>query len=122
MNVTKLLLCPIVTCALIVGVTSAATGDGLTCDMGAYKAAPGLSARVDQQANVIEVDWTGQARDELRAQFAIDRGQPTLRELAIRASGRWITLGRNLVPEYRVTSGVRRMSEQQAAPLRSAGV
>ena len=122
MNVTKLLLCPIVTCALIVGVTSAAKADGLTCDMGAYKAAPGLSARVDAQANLIEVDWTGQARDELRAQFAIDRGQPTLRELAIHTTGRWITLGRNLVPEYRVTSGVRRMSEQQAAPLRSAGV
>jgi hypothetical protein len=125
-NVTKLLLCPIVTCALIVGATSAANADGLTCEMGAYKAAPGLSARIDAQANLIEVDWTGQARDELRAQFAIDRGQPLLRELAIRTvgpdGGQWITLGRNLVPEYRVTSGVRRMSQQQAAPLRSAGV
>src|SRR5262249_45730245 len=34
----------------------------------------------------------------------------------------WKILGKDLVPEYRVISGKRRMSEQQAAPLRELGV
>src|SRR5207245_952572 len=46
-------------------------------------------------------------------------GQPMVVELAARAgSGAWKILGRNLTPEYELTSGVRRMSEQQLGPLR----
>ena len=44
-------------------------------------------------------------------------------ELAARkASGKWIALGRNLAPEYQVTTGKRRLSEQQMAPLRELGI
>src|SRR5439155_15802041 len=60
---------------------------------------------------------------ELRARYAIDAAQPVVRDLAIRkAGGRWAILGENLTPDYHVTSGIRRMSEQQAEPLRAAGV
>jgi len=33
-----------------------------------------------------------------------------------------VTLGQNLTPEYHVVSGIRRMSTQQADPLKAAGV
>ena len=46
-----------------------------------------------------------------------------MRELAIRrAEGVWTTLATNVTPEFRVTSGVRRISNQQLAPLRGLGV
>ena len=44
-------------------------------------------------------------------------------ELAGRSrGGAWKTLGRDLKPEFEVTSGRRRLSEQQMAPLRKLGV
>src|SRR5438067_12863367 len=39
-----------------------------------------------------------------------------------KAGAAWVTLGQNLTPEYHVVSGIRRMSTQQAAPLKDAGV
>ena len=43
--------------------------------------------------------------------------------MAVRKAGAsWIILGRNLMPEFEVTSGKRRLSEQQMAPLRQLGV
>jgi hypothetical protein len=109
--------------ALVLAIAStAAFADSLSCDLTEYKASPGLTARVD--ADLLVVTWTGQGGTELRAQFAIEGGRPEIRALATRktAGGRWVTLGEHLIPEYRVTSGIRRMSEQQAAPLRAAGV
>jgi hypothetical protein len=117
MRVTKLLLLA----ALVSAITSTALADSLTCDMSQYKAAPGITATME--ANQLVVIWTGQAGDELRARYAIDAGKPVIRDLAIRRKGgQWATLGQNLTPEYRVTSGIRRMSEQQAQPLRAAGI
>ena len=92
----------------------------IKCDLSEYKTAAGLTAAVQQ--DLLVVSWTGQAGAELRARYAIDNGQPIVRDIAIRKGGQWATLGQNLVPEYRVTSGIRRMSEQQAQPLRDAGV
>src|SRR6185369_1237586 len=69
------------------------------------------------------VSWTGQAGSEMRVRYAIDGGQPVVRDLAVRKSGgQWAVLGQNLTPEFRVVSGIRRMSTQQAEPLRAAGV
>jgi hypothetical protein len=101
--------------------TSTAMADSIKCDLAQYKAGAGLTATVEQ--NVLVVSWSGQAGADLRARYAIDSGQPVIRDLAIRkAGGQWATLGQNLTPEYRVTSGIRRLSEQQAQPLRAAGV
>src|SRR5919201_335968 len=87
--------------------------DALKCDLAHYKAAAGLTATLDQ--DLLVVSWTGQAGAELRARYAIDSAQPVIRDLAIRKSGgQWATLGQNLTPEYHVTTGIRRMSEQQA--------
>ncbi|HWC19652.1 MAG TPA: hypothetical protein VG498_21745 [Terriglobales bacterium] len=74
------------------------------------------------QGEALIVTWTGGEGVELRASFAIPNGVPTIRDLAVRAGASWAVLGENLQPEYRITAGVRRMSEQQAAPLRELGV
>src|SRR5262249_43340748 len=95
--------------------------DSLNCNLANYKAAQGLTATVEQDALV--VSWSGQNGADLRARYAIDNGQPIVRELAVKkTAGQWTTLGRNLTPEYHVVSGVRRMADDQANPLRAAGV
>lgn len=93
----------------------------LNCDMSQYKAASGLSAAIEQGA--LAVTWGGSNGSELRARYAIDNGQPVVRELAVRKSGgQWAPLGQNLVPEFYVKTGVRRMTTQQGAPLINLGV
>ena len=92
----------------------------LKCDLTEYKPRPGLTAIVQGEALI--VTWTGANGTELRAGLNIVNAAPTIRDLAVRTSAGWSILAENLQPEYRVTSGVRRMSEQQAAPLRQLGV
>ncbi len=73
--------------------------------------------------NQLVLTWKGARDADLRARFAIDNGQPLVRDLAVRkGTAPWAILGENLRPEYRVVTGVRRMSTQQADPLRAAGV
>src|SRR5258705_9701440 len=93
----------------------------LPCDLTEYKSSPGLTATVSQDQLV--VTWRGERGAELRARYAIENGRPLVRDLAVRKAGAtWTTLGENLTPEYQVVTGVRRMSIQQAEPLRAAGV
>src|SRR5438876_3867218 len=95
--------------------------DSLNCNLSQYKAAQGLTAAIDQ--DMLVVSWTGQNGAELRARYGIDAGQPVIRDLAVKkAGGQWTTLGKNLTPEYHVVSGVRRMANDQANPLRQAGI
>jgi hypothetical protein len=95
--------------------------DSLTCDLSQYKSGAGPSASVDQ--DVLTVSWPGQSGSEMRTRYAIDGGQPIVRDLSVRKTGgQWVTLGHNLAPDYHVISGIRRMSTQQADPLKAAGV
>jgi hypothetical protein len=100
---------------------SAALGQGLKCDTSQYKASTGLTAAIDQDALV--VTWAGQAGSEVRARYAIQNGQPVVRELAVRKQGgQWATLGQNLTPEYHVVSGLRRMSSDHVGAFPAAGI
>src|SRR5690242_2868935 len=102
-------------------VATAAAAQSTTCDLSAYKPQDGLKA--ESRNGALEVLWTGARGQELRAAFAVRNGQPTIAELAARKTGgNWIVLGRNLSPEYEVTTGKRRLSEQQMAPLRALGI
>jgi hypothetical protein len=93
----------------------------LNCDLGGYRPLSGLTAALTD--NQLVVTWKGARDAELRARYVIETGQPLVRDLAVRRGGAvWVTLGENLKPEYRVVTGVRRMSTQQADPLRAAGV
>src|SRR5438067_9653385 len=74
--------------------TSVLRAESLNCNLSQYKAASGLTAAVEQDSLV--VSWTGQNGADLRARYAIDSGQPVVRELAVKkAGGQWTTLGRN---------------------------
>src|SRR3979490_1745118 len=95
--------------------------DSLNCNLSQYKAAQGLTAAVDQ--DMLVVSWAGQNGADLRARYAIDGGQPVGRDLAVKkAGGKWTTLGKNLAPEYHVVTGIRRMADDQANPLKAAGI
>ncbi|HKB10873.1 MAG TPA: hypothetical protein VKD69_09465 [Vicinamibacterales bacterium] len=96
-------------------VAASASADPLTCALTGYKATPGLTAAVAD--NALTVTWNGEKDSELRMKLAIDGGAPTVREIAIRkAAGRWATLAANVTPEFRVVSGMRRMTQQQLRP------
>jgi hypothetical protein len=122
MNVTKQQIwSALAAMSLAVGTVEITRGSSPVCDLSAYRASAGLIAALEPDA--LAVIWNGRDGAELRTRYTVSAGQPVLRDLSIRkAGGPWHVLGRNLTAEYRVTSGVRRMSEQQAQPLRDAGV
>ncbi len=95
----------------------------LDCRLSEYKPAPGLSASV--VGNTLIVIWEGDREARLRMQFVIVSGTPTIRELAIRLrGGQWRVLATNVTPEFRVVSGLRRVTAQQLEPgsLEALGV
>src|SRR6202158_3427671 len=96
----------------------AAQCQSLNCDLREYKPVDGLTAQV--AAGTLQVTWEGERGQELRAEFTIRDAQPMVHALAIRSSGQgdWRNLASDLTPEFDVTSGRRRMSEQQLKPLR----
>src|SRR3982751_5182224 len=76
-------------------------------DMTGYRPQPGLTAV--SQGGSLAVTWDGQEGQELQARFSVVDGTPTGRDLAVRRKGGlWTTLGKTLVPEFGVTTGVRR--------------
>jgi len=96
-------------------VASAASADPLNCSLTAYKATPGLTAAVENQT--LAITWDGDNGAELRLRFTIEAGTPTIRELAVKKKGgQWATLASNLTPEFRVVSGMRRITQQQLRP------
>ena len=94
----------------------------MPCDMAGYKAAPGLTATAS--ADSLKLAWQGASGQELAAVLSVQEGKPLVRELVARktTSAAWVLLGRNLSPEFFVTAGVRRISQQQLAPLRELGL
>ena len=100
---------------------AAALAASLNCDLSEYRPSDGLAATVD--AAGLQLVWQGDQGRQLRALFTIRDGQPVIAELAVRkATGPWAVLARNLTPEFEVTSGRRRISEQQLEPLRRLGI
>lgn len=98
-----MILAPL-TVSLCVGLLAAAAP---AFDLAEYRAQPGLEAVAE--GDELSVRWEGERGRPLRARFAIVAGTPTVRELAVgKGGGGWLVLGRDLVPEFRVTSGVRR--------------
>jgi hypothetical protein len=96
------------------GMAAAAT---MNCDLAHYKPVDGLT--VKQSGDSILLTWQGESRQELRAQFAIRDGQPAIQEMAAReAGGQWIPLGKDLTPEFQVTTAKRRISNTQRGLLK----
>ncbi len=98
-----------------------AQADPINCNLSAYKAQAGLTAKVENEALI--VTWEGDQNNEVQLKFVIDRGVPTIQELAIRPSGGvWRLLATHVRPEFRIVSGVRRVTQQQTEPLEELGV
>jgi len=101
----------------LIGGAAALAGAPMQCDLSAYKESAGLKA--EMAGDSLRFTWQGERGQQLRAEFTIRDGHPVVHELAARKNGaNWVVLGRDLVPEYEVTTGVRRLSEQQMQPLR----
>jgi len=104
--------------SLVVAFAAAAVvaqADPLNCDLSGYRAMAGLTAAVADNALVIT--WEGDNRTELRLRFGIEGGVPTIQSLALRpAQGAWRELAANVRPEFRVVSGLRRITQQQLRP------
>src|SRR5215831_6472235 len=103
------------------GIRAATLSPALQCDLGQYKASPGLTAALDQ--NLLVISWTGQGGAELRARYVIEGSQPVIRDLVVRKPGGvWMVLGENLSPEYDVVSGIRRLPNDQGGALQRQGI
>jgi hypothetical protein len=95
----------------------AAAGQAQTCDMRDYKSVEGLKA--EASAGVITLTWQGEAGAQLRAQFAIRDGRPVVVQLTAQENGGpWAVLGRNLSPDFQITTGKRRISSKQLQLLK----
>lgn len=106
---------------IVPALAASASADPLSCDVSGYKAAAGLTAVPTGDA--LALTWTGERQQEIRATFGLDGGAPVIRRLELRrGNARWTQLASELHPEYRVVVGVRRMSNQQMAPLRQLNV
>jgi hypothetical protein len=103
------------TFAVVLGlglVCAAGAAQGVNCNMQGYKAVDGLQATATRGG--VTLAWQGDAGQELRAAFGLRDGQPVVEELAARkAGGAWVVLGKDLQPEFQVTTGRRRMSKTE---------
>src|ERR1039458_260155 len=95
----------------------AGAAQGVNCNMQDYKAVDGVRAVADGKS--VTLEWQGEGAQGLRAQFGLRGGQPGVEELAARkaggagAGGAWVVLGKDLTPEFQVTTGRRRMSKTE---------
>ena len=91
------------------------------CDLSEYTPLDGLTAA--NQGEVLALTWSGERGTELRLALTVLDESPLVAEMAVRrAGGSWVNLARDVTPEFNVTSGLRRISEQQLRPLRDLGV
>ena len=97
-------------------------GAALRCDLGAYTARPDATATLDGDALVVE--WAGAGEEALRLRLVLRDGAPVIAALALRPgrTADWRVVAADVGFELRVVEGLRRISNQQLAPLRALGV
>lgn len=116
----KQLLVALLTAGLM-PVSQASQAQAVSCDMVQYKAAPGLLAQDAPQG--VLVTWAGESENEVRLQLAVTNGTPTIEELALRkGQGAWVSVVTKVTPEFSVTTGLRRISNQQLEPMVGLGM
>ncbi len=88
---------------------SAVVAQAQNCDMKDWKPIAGVSVTASRSG--VEIVWQGEHGQQNRARFALRDGQPVVEELAAKkAGGAWIVLGKDLAPDFEVTTGRRRIS------------
>jgi hypothetical protein len=99
---------------LVVGVGRAGA---LDCNMKQYKPVDGITVKA--AGSGVEITWPGEKGQQLRARFALRDGQPMIEELAAqKPGGAWIELGKDLTPDFQVTTGKRRISITERSILK----
>jgi hypothetical protein len=95
---------------------------GLTCDMSGYTRRAETTARLS--GDVLAVEWAGADGERVSLRLALRGGAPVIDELALMPSGgrEWVTVASDVGVELRIVEGLRRISNQQLAPLRQLGV
>ena len=97
--------------------TGVARAQSLHCNLQNYKATEGLQA--EASGSTLTMTWQGEAAQQLRARFTLRNGQPVVEELAARqGTNSWIILGKDLTPDFQVTTGRRRISGAQRNELK----
>ena len=91
------------------------------CSLQNYRSIAGV--RVTAEKDGVDLEWPGERGEELRARFALQMrngaGQPVIEELAARrVGGAWVELGKDLTPDFEVTTGKRRISSTELAILK----
>ncbi len=98
-----------------------ALGQALHCDLKEYTPVNGVTAEAG--ASSVILTWQGEAGQQLRAQFTLRDGQPVVQELAARdGGGPWVVLGKDLSPDFQVTTGRRRISTTERGGLEKLGI
>jgi hypothetical protein len=104
--------------AFFAGMSSA---QSVTCNMQAYKPVDGIKITAGKSA--VALAWPGEKGQQLRARFALRNGQPLIEELAAqKPGGVWIVLGKDLTPDFQVTTGKRRISITELTILKKLGL
>src|SRR5207247_1554919 len=71
----------------------------------------------------VALTWDGDTNQEVRLRLGSNAGAPIVREISIRTKGgAWATLVKDAKPDFRIATGLRRMTNQQLDPLAGAGV
>jgi hypothetical protein len=97
-----------------------AKAENLQCSFDNHKPVEGIDARMNQ--GTLEMAWQGEAGEQLQALFTIRDGHPVVQQLAARSSGAWQILGKDLTPDFQVTTGRRRISSTQRNLLKKFGI
>jgi len=102
-------------------ISQTALTDPLNCDMSDYQHQDGLSAHIENESLIIA--WQGDAGHLLLLHMAIQNKTPVIQELSVQLkNGESQIIIRDAVPEFRVVSGLRRVTQQQTEPLEELGV
>jgi hypothetical protein len=105
-----------VICALF-AFAGVGTAQSLNCNLQDYKSIDGVKAVAS--ADSVELTWDGESGAQLKAAFTLRDGQPMVKELAARkGNGEWIALGKDLIPQFEVTTGRRRIDSVELNNLK----
>ena len=115
----RLLLFAIGVIAAVLGLT-AQSGPPLSCDLGGYRPGPGLLASA--AGGELAISWLGERADRLSMTFALRERKPVIRMLTVQPDGgASATVLSDASPEYEITMGYRRATDQQLNALRALG-
>ncbi len=98
-----------------------AAAQAVVCDLANFKAADGLAAEAD--AGGLRITWAAEAGQSGRLQIAVVNGAPVIQDLSLRrGDGAWTPIVAGATPDFAVVTGLRRISNQQLAPLKDLKV